>query len=158
MRISQWIFGLFLARFAAEDGRCRRISLRELILFIAVGMAVSGYGFWKNPRTGALERLLFAFLPAVILAVFCRAGRGACGEGDALFFLGAAFYFPGPECLLLFLGAAGFLAFFGLASAAARFGVSCFSGIRKKKLPFLPFVLGTWILMAASGAVGKGGL
>ncbi len=158
MRISQWIFGMFLIRFAAEDGRCRRISLRELIWFLAAGAAVFGYGIWTGSRGITPGRLLAAFFPAAVLAIFCRAGRGACGAGDALFFLGAAFFCPGPECLLLFLGAAGFLALFGVVSSIARSGVSCFAGIRKKRLPFLPFVLGMWILMAAAGAAGKGGL
>lgn len=148
MKAEEMIFTLFLLRFAAEDLRKKSISGRELAWFI-----LAGAGFFLAGMRGAssaekMSGLLLALLPAFLLFLSGRTMGGAAGEGDALFFLGTAGYLSWRECLLLFCGSAALLGITGMIALAAASGSACLLRVRKKRLPYLPFVLAVWALMA----------
>lgn len=72
---------------------------------------------------------------------------GGIGEGDGWFFVITGFFLSPAENVLLFLSGVAFCSIYSLTLTAAA--VIGGGSVRKKKLPFLPYVLpvGLWLAL-----------
>ena len=133
---------LLLSVAAASDLKTRSIPVIPVTLFAA---ALLGIRFLYFHQETSPAVFLAGAVPGVLLFLISIASRGAAGGGDAL--------------LLLFLGLiAGF--WNALLICFLALVLTGFSGLglmamgkagRRTKLPFVPFLLMSYVLLLASG-------
>lgn len=122
-----------------QDMRYRSVSRSYLILSGAAGSllyAASGYGWGRLFLSAAVGLLL---LGVSVLT------DGGIGEGDGWFFVVTGFFLEPAENMILFLSGVIFCSVYSLTLAAAAFAGG--GSIRRKRLPFLPYLLpiGLWL-------------
>lgn len=142
------IFSIFLLTAAWQDLKSRRIQIWLYIFFGAVGVCVNLFS-WSGKGTPSFGSFLWtaaAVIPGLFLLLLSRVSRGGVGTGDGWFFVTAAFYLGVWKILaLLFYG----LFFCSLCSLGMiTWGMVSGISVRKRKLPFLPFLVPAWFLIA----------
>lgn len=147
----QILFWFYLAVAAWEDFRYRSIRLQVFAGFgIAGGVLRFGVlclscslpGRWE----AALADVGLAMLVGVGLLALSLMTRQAVGAGDGWFFVVSALYLGLWRNVMLFLG--GLAACFIYCSALFIWGrLRCVS-VRKRKVPFLPFLIPVCLGMA----------
>lgn len=149
----KWIFTCFLAAAAWQDLKERRVSAGLLAAGCAAGAALQVLRWLKIPwlpgfacqGAEGLPAALLLFVPGVILLFISRATKGGVGAGDGFFFLMAAFYLEGEEMALLLSGGLFFCSICSLA--IMLWGKINGVDVRKKRLPFLTFLLPVWAVL-----------
>lgn len=139
------IFTGFLLVAAWQDFRSRKIQVWLYLCFGAAGLlaaVMGGEGGVLTPGRGWLG-IAAAVLPGLCLLLLSHLSRGGIGSGDAWFFMVAALYLELWEMLaLLFYG----LLFCSTCSLGiVTWGMASGVNVRKKRLPFLPFLIPAWI-------------
>lgn len=133
-------FLLFLILASWQDLKSRRISVWLYLVFQIIGIIMNF--IWKDIRWGEAAA---AMIPGVCLLMLSCLSRGAIGMGDGLFFIVSAIFLGFWTSIALLL--------FGLMfCSACSLGIVCWGiaagvNVRKKRLPFLPFLLPAWILV-----------
>ena len=91
---------------------------------------------------------LLAMLPGAVLLLFSRITAGKIGEGDGWFFVVSGLFLSWREAAVLFLSGLMLCGGYGLFVLAA--GAAGGKDMRKKRLPFLPFLLpgGIWLFFS----------
>lgn len=144
------IFSLFLLLAAWKDFKRRRIPIWLYVFFGVIG---AGVKLFVSARSGQFCRpnqewvwAVAAFLPGLLLLLLTKVSRGGVGAGDGWFFVTAAFYLGLWKTLaLLFYG----LLFCSLCSLGMiTWGMMKGISVRKKRLPFLPFLIPAWLWIA----------
>ncbi len=151
----EYIFSAFLLMAAWQDGRSRQISVRLLGLFWFVGvmLCVKKCGeIWQQGELSVwiLMPILAAALPGLILLFLSQITGGEVGEGDGVFFLGAAFFLDWEECMLLFAG--GLLCGSAMGIGLILWGKIKRKNVRRMRLPFLLCLLPAWVFLLAGGS------
>ncbi len=137
--MSMGLFIIYLCLSVWQDIRCRCIRRGWFLLFGLFGLAVC-----IRNQTGPHE-LLFSAAIGIVLLVLNYVTEGKVGEGDGWFFIVSGLYLRPENNLLLFLSGMIFSSTYALALFATAFTER--SGIGKKRIPFLPFLLpmGLWL-------------
>lgn len=142
------VFSIFLLAAAWQDLKSRRIQIWLYICFGAIGLCVSLFPWigQGNASPGSFVWAASAVIPGLLLLLISRVSRGGVGMGDGWFFVAAAFYLGLWKTLaLLFYG----LFFCSICSLGMiTWGMVRGIGVRKRKLPFLPFLVPAWFLIA----------
>lgn len=152
--MKEYIFSVFLLAAAWQDGKSRRISVRFLGLFCFVGAVIcikKGVETWQKGEWSVwfLMPLLAAALPGVMLLFLSRITGGEVGEGDGVFFLGAALFLDWETCMLLFAG--GLLCGSAVGVGMIVWGLIKRKSVRGLRLPFLLCLLPVWGCLLAGG-------
>lgn len=137
--MSTGLFIIYLCLTVWQDIRSRSIKRRWFLLFGLLGLIVC-----IGNRRGPYELLGSAAVGIALLALN-YVTEGKVGEGDGWFFIVSGLYLRPGNNLLLFLSGLMFSGVYALTLFAAAFSEK--SSIRKKRIPFLPFLLpmGLWL-------------
>ena len=153
-----WVSGLFLLPFlgwnTVTDLKWRRISPASLLLFGAPVILLFFSEHLQTALLGSKEDgwfFLCGILPGVFLLVLSIMTEGAIGRGDGLVSIVLGCYLGIWRVLLLLMGA------FLLGAVFGGILLLCKKADRKTSLPFLPFLLGAYLMMFAAGLCGTGG-
>lgn len=137
--INPMAFGVFLLAAAWQDGRERSVS----IWIFLIGAMAGAFLAFLGGRLGA-ERILSCSVGGGLL-LLSRLTKGAIGPGDGLFFaVSGLFLSPSANISLLILGVClngVFCALYFL------YGLARGENMRKKAVPFLPFLVPVWLGM-----------
>lgn len=133
------VFLIILVCGVWQDMRYRSVSRSFLILSGAAGgllYAASGYGW---------SRMLLSSAVGIVLLGLSILTDGGIGEGDGWFFVVTGLFLNPAENVILFLSGVVFCSVYSLTLAAAAFAGG--RNIRRRKLPFLPYLLpiGLWL-------------
>lgn len=137
MQVMEITYFIYLLAAAWLDLKKRRIPVWLFAAFGAVG--ILEHIRWGG--TGWAETAA-AMLPGLVLLLLTRCCGGGIGAGDGYFFLVSAVYLGFRNTIAVFCCGLLFCSVCCLFIVAwgAMTGVS----VRKKKLPFLPFMLPAW--------------
>ena len=151
MNEEKWIFTVLLLTAAVQDLKSRKISGVLLAAGAGTGILVCAarwLGMQESvQKTSDLTLHVLRFLPGAVLLFLSRVTGGNVGAGDGLFFLTAAFYMNGEKLIILLSGGLFFCSIF--AAVLLLWGKAKGVDMRKKRLPFLPFLLPVWGWIAA---------
>ena len=136
-------FSLFLVLASWQDLKRQKISVWLLILFAVAGVGIRGFPAGTAGCTAAGLGILAAMAPGFFLLAVTGCSRGAIGSGDGCFFLAAACYLAWRETLLLLIS--GLFCSSLCSLGWLVFGLIRGRSMRKKRLPFLPFLIPAWI-------------
>jgi prepilin signal peptidase PulO-like enzyme (type II secretory pathway) len=133
---------LMLSFAAAEDLKRRSIPVLPVIAASLLLLCLR-YGYFH--QSFELQAFLAGLIPGAAFFMISAVSRGAAGSGDALILLLigmlTGFWETGAICFLALV----LTGFSGLAlMAAGKAG-------RKSQLPFIPFILISYVLLLASG-------
>ena len=136
------VFLATLCLAAATDLKSRTISKGFLLIFMLLGI------LWRLFSERPFSETLLAMLPGAVLLFFSRITAGEIGEGDGWFFVVSGLFLNWREAAVLFLSGLMLCGVYGLFVLAA--GAACGKDMRKKRLPFLPFLLpgGIWLFFS----------
>lgn len=140
LKMSLYFFILISA--AWQDIRYRGIGKTFLLLAGFLGLVVSvgtGRQWWN---------VFISVIPGILLLGFSHLTDGGIGEGDGWFFVVSGLFWELKENLLLMSSGILFCSMYGLAWSAAVLARS--GNIRRKTLPFLPYLLpvGLWLVLS----------
>lgn len=136
---SHIIFFIFLFATAFEDGKDKSISMWIFFVGGIAGILLSIF-----QETFGIQRLI-SCLPGILLLFLSRITDESIGVGDGFFFIVSGMFFPPFFNWKLFI--------YGTMLAGVICGGSYmihrFKGkdIRRKTVPFLPFLVPVWIVM-----------
>lgn len=133
------VFAVILVCGVWQDMRYRSVSRGFLLASGLAGVALyaaSGFGW---------SRLLLSSAVGIVLLGLSHLTDGGIGEGDGWFFVVTGFFLEPAENMILFLSGVVFCSVYSLTLTAAVFAGS--GNIRKRRLPFLPYLLpiGLWL-------------
>ena len=136
------VFLAALCLAAATDLKSRTISRGFLLIFMLLGIR------WRLFSKRPFSETLLAMLPGAVLLLFSRITAGEIGEGDGWFFVVSGLFLSWREAAVLFLSGLMLCGGYGLCVLAA--GAAGGKDMRKKRLPFLPFLLpgGIWLFFS----------
>ena len=133
---------LLLSAAAASDLKTRNIPVIPVTLFAAALLGVRFLYFHQDVSPAAF---LAGAVPGVLLFLISIVSRGAAGSGDALLLLLLGLIAGFWDALMICFLALVLTGFSGLGlMAAGKAG-------RRTKLPFVPFLLISYVLLLASG-------
>lgn len=136
------LFSLILISAVWQDIRFRGIGKVSLMLAGGMGLVVSaGSGReWGD--------VFISVIPGILLLGLSYLTDGGIGEGDGWFFVVSGLFWELEENLLLMLSGILFCSMYSLVLAAAVLARS--GSIRRKTLPFLPYLLpvGLWLVLS----------
>lgn len=134
------IFLLFIVVAAWWDLKQRAVPF---YVYAAFGAA----GLWENFYFSHYSwvEIFFALIPGFLLILLTKLSNGSIGIGDGCFFLVAGIYQSFWNTLaLLFYG----LLFCSMCSMGIIvFGFLSAVSVRKRRLPFLPFLIPAWMFI-----------
>ena len=141
--MKQMIFLCFLILAAYQDLRMKSIESRLFWLF-----GFTGIGICLLEKRSLSEVMVSCGIGGILLLV-SRWTRGGIGEGDGWFFVVSGLYLPGRANGVLFL--CGLSLCFLVSLPLAVMSVIRRGNGRKRRLPFLPFLLlpGIWLGLTA---------
>lgn len=137
-------FTIYLLLASWQDLRKRQIKVWLYILFGIAGIVE--YCLWGRTAESVVQTLiqvLTGTTPGLFLLLVTKCSRGAIGAGDGWFFVTAALYMEVWSVVALL--------FYGLIFCSACclgmvvWGIVSGVNIRKRRLPFLPFLVPAWI-------------
>lgn len=146
MRIEQGMFLLFLLITAMQDLKRKSVRLWVYILF-ALGAAGALIYLWASGQEVIwTDRILGAGLGLIMLGGSI-AGRGSVGLGDGAFFLISGLMLGFWDNLALLLYGSLCCGLYCLVLLAVNL-LLCHRNIRKRTVPFLPFLIpvAIWIV------------
>lgn len=131
-------YTVYILAAAWQDIKKKSISSWLFIVFGVLGVIENL--LFKQQEWG---QILASMLPGMLLLLLTKCSGGAIGSGDGCFFLVSALYLKVGHLIML-------LCFGLMLCTMCCMGIimsSFFTGIsvRKKSLPFLPFLLPVWI-------------
>lgn len=139
------LFTVFLLSAAWQDLRSRKISIWLYIVFGIAGICGNLFGGVSQAAAGTTEwmEIAAAVIPGFFLLLVTHWSEGGIGSGDGWFFVVAALYLKFWITLALL--------FYGLMCCSACslgmvvWGMASGINVRKKRLPFLPFLIPAWV-------------
>lgn len=139
------IFSLFFVSAVWYDWKKQQIPI---YLFAAAGICgllllITDPELYRGEDRYQAVCFLMALFPGIACLLLTFFSRGAIGAGDGCFFLVAASYLSWDKVWFLWLGGL-FCCSLG-SLCVIGWGVLHGVSVRKKRLPFLPFLLPIWI-------------
>lgn len=139
--MEKWGFLVFLTVAVGQDLRSRSVGQGFLAAAGGIGAAIS----LLSGRS--LSEVTASVSAGILLLILGWITGGGIGEGDGWFFTVTGLFLEPAENWILLLSGLIFCSVYSLAYVAASLiGGGC---VRKKRLPFLPFLLpvGLWLAL-----------
>lgn len=148
--ILETILLIYLAAATVQDIQSKRVALRPALVIAALGVLLHlGLAAAANPSdSGTLPNVLLSCLAGTLPGIFLLTVGWATGQevgyGDGIVLLVIGIYLGFSAGISIFLTA------LLLITPVSLFYIACKKAGRRKKLPFIPFLLAGYLLWLAT--------